>query len=758
MKITLPEDIVRDMQQGHGGWVDDMRQALNELGTLLRFDDDGDAVVKFNNGKQFIYNPVVLEKVASAPVSAAKTTRSVTLRLGDLIRIEGDERRVKQLQEGHGGYNSEMKTCLGKVAYVRAITPNGCIRAKSGPRSWTWNQLCVKALSESELEALKAKNQADRTFLINDIVWIDSNLARVRRLQDGHGEWVDSMKESIGKYGYVKRVLDDGDLRVKVLGSTWTFNPDSVKKVVPARDSNSSLQRQPSQVDAGALLLRLLAALADDSSSTMSTLDAVKAGNVARLRQLKAENKLDVNEKHDGHALIEIACVLGQFQVVEWLIDEKCDIHVRDSDGDQAIHEAALYGHPNIVRYLIRKGADANSRNKRLMTPLHWAANKGSLMVVQVLVENGADVNAQDEQGDTALHDAINKDSPEIAKYLLQKNASLTLVNKRGFNPIQWMALKDRHQILQHTLDTREDAMEQINTPKEDGFTALHLAALNNNVQTMRTLCECEATQLNCASNSGQTPLHLATINRARDALEVLLETEGVDVNFADGDGDTPLHEAVRLFTLGQLSGFQEIIASAIGIATPDVTHPEEYAELAKLLVRHGANINAENNSQTTPVGLCLDSDMADALRMCADEYSKKIASMPPRQVSAEPSDPSKASNSFSRLASVPEASDNTSSNNYSTTYTEPGKNTETKRPPHGTSRKESDTEILRVQKELVEMRKRITCSICMDSPFQVVFQCGHGTCQECGARITECHICRTKIINRTVVHGLGFQ
>ena len=38
------------------------------------------------------------------------------------------------------------------------------------------------------------------------------------------------------------------------------------------------------------------------------------------------------------------------------------------------------------------------------------------------------------------------------------------------------------------------------------------------------------------------------------------------------------------------------------------------------------------------------------------------------------------------------------------------------------------------------------TCSLCMDRPKALVFNCGHQTCTECSAGHTECPFCRAPI------------
>ncbi|EUB57325.1 Baculoviral IAP repeat-containing protein 7 [Echinococcus granulosus] len=60
-------------------------------------------------------------------------------------------------------------------------------------------------------------------------------------------------------------------------------------------------------------------------------------------------------------------------------------------------------------------------------------------------------------------------------------------------------------------------------------------------------------------------------------------------------------------------------------------------------------------------------------------------------------------------------------------------------------------TQFFRLQ-EVQEMlqrwrREEVKCRVCMDRPVKCVFvPCGHLSCEECGLRLTHCHICRKAI------------
>jgi len=44
-------------------------------------------------------------------------------------------------------------------------------------------------------------------------------------------------------------------------------------------------------------------------------------------------------------------------------------------------------------------------------------------------------------------------------------------------------------------------------------------------------------------------------------------------------------------------------------------------------------------------------------------------------------------------------------------------------------------------------------CQICLSRPRIIAFQCGHRTCENCSARIHNCHICRTQIYQRIRIY-----
>lgn len=77
---------------------------------------------------------------------------------------------------------------------------------------------------------------------------------------------------------------------------------------------------------------------------------------------------------------------------------------------------------------------------------------------------------------------------------------------------------------------------------KDDGYTALHLAALNNHVDIADLLINMGKANLDRQNVNLQTALHLA-VERQHVQIVKLLVRKGANLNIPDKDGDTPLHE-----------------------------------------------------------------------------------------------------------------------------------------------------------------------------------------------------------------------
>ncbi len=72
-----------------------------------------------------------------------------------------------------------------------------------------------------------------------------------------------------------------------------------------------------------------------------------------------------------------------------------------------------------------------------------------------------------------------------------------------------------------------------IDEKKDDGYTALHLASLNNHIEVADILIDVGAADMNIANVNSQTALHLA-VERQHTAVVRLLIRHGCQLNILD--------------------------------------------------------------------------------------------------------------------------------------------------------------------------------------------------------------------------------
>eukprot|EP00850_Spirogloea_muscicola_P003848 SM000016S01836 [mRNA] locus=s16:95839:97779:+ [translate_table: standard] len=149
-----------------------------------------------------------------------------------------------------------------------------------------------------------------------------------------------------------------------------------------------------------------------------------------------------------------------------------------------------------------------------------------------------------------------------------------------------------------------------VDTPADDGDTALHLACLYSHPACVQTLLAAGASP-QATDEDGSTPLHDAAASGCSVAVGMLLsavasEQQQALLKAADADGDTPLHNAAR----------------------------GGHADVVTQLLEAGSSPLAENNSSKTP-GELADPDteafsLLEKAAAVARHTAQRPASLPP--------------------------------------------------------------------------------------------------------------------------------
>ncbi|XP_076440202.1 E3 ubiquitin-protein ligase MIB1-like [Babylonia areolata] len=549
------------------------------------------------------------------------------LAIGDQVNVDLDLEIVQSLQHGHGGWTDGMFECLGTTGTVVGIDEDHDIVVSypSGNR-WTFNPaVLTKVNTGSSASSGQNETSSVTQFAVGDLVQICSDTERIKVLQRGHGEWAEAMMPTLGKIGRVQQIYHDSDLKVEVCGTSWTYNPSAVTKVASADGAAIGCS-------SGERLSALLKKLFETHVSGDVNEELVKAaanGDGSKVDEILQRPESDVNGVFAGHTALQAASQNGHIEVIKVLIKHSVNMEVEDKDGDRAVHHAAFGDEPAVIEMLHRGGADLNARNKRRQTPLHIGVNKGHIGVVRALLDLGSHPSLQDSEGDTALHDAISKKRDDMIALLLEHSADITITNNNGFNALHHAALRGNPSAMRILL-SKLPRPWIVDEKKDDGYTALHLASLNNHVEVAELLVHQGKANMDIQNVNLQTPLHLA-VERQHTQIVRLLVREGCNLNIADKDGDTALHEALRHHTLSQLrqlQDMQDVGKLLMGLGTPGADKKSS-ASIACFLAANGADLNLKNKKGQTPLDLCPDPNLCKALAKCHKERNSPSMQAP---------------------------------------------------------------------------------------------------------------------------------
>jgi ankyrin repeat protein len=291
-----------------------------------------------------------------------------------------------------------------------------------------------------------------------------------------------------------------------------------------------------------------------------------------------------------------------------------------NEDKETALHLAAKEGNPEIVELVVtemkRKGIGLDKPDNSGRTALSTAAELGHLATVEKLVNAGASLQAKDPDGETAFHRAAVFGHIPVVEFLLTKMKEQRIGvdtpdddGKTALHcAIEWTA---GPAMVRKLLDEGADPRART----DSGDTPLHLAASVENpedipaasvgnpdvdmpdvdmphVEVVRILLNAEGINVNAKDNEEKTPLHRAAMSN-NDRIVALLLDKGAALFAVDKDGSTPLHLAADEGTLAAADTLLDVIAD-----------------------REPGRIDAPDHRNRTPLGRAAENGHADIVEL----------------------------------------------------------------------------------------------------------------------------------------------
>lgn len=358
----------------------------------------------------------------------------------------------------------------------------------------------------------------------------------------------------------------------------------------------------------------------------MSPLDwAAIYNNISLIRAL-IKNGMSPNTTNQNRTTpLMRAAGLGNNQAIKILLEKGADIQAKDKNGNTALTWAVLeHDFPKTIKLLLQHGAKVDEKNHDGITPLMWAAALGLKKSVKLLLEQKADPNLLDNKGRSAFAWAVRNGHTDIAYLLLDSGnkgrrkhvtyipemlyfnlpekfeyhgKKLELekaINYMGDTPLLLAITTDNLPLVKEIIR----AGANVNTADPDGVTPLMWASIYQSLEITKLLLQAGA-DVNLQSPRGNSALMLAASFNNKEIVEELLKHKA-DVNLKNKFGETALFRASTLKF--QLDFAQDQAEEGTNPDPLPQNAAQKHAEIAKLLIQHGANVNETNNENKTPL------------------------------------------------------------------------------------------------------------------------------------------------------------
>lgn len=321
------------------------------------------------------------------------------------------------------------------------------------------------------------------------------------------------------------------------------------------------------------------------------------------------------------------------------------------------LHRAAMKNNKKPVKRCIRLGAAINARSSDGMTALHHAARHVNEDIVRYLLKSSVDLNIRSKPGNyTALHIAVNQYSSSLLRMLLRYSLNGnnwtrhiefidTKASMNGRTALHMAAVKDNifaiRLLLDHgaTIDIKDKenalpvdhASGQVKHILRLAKSLFESAELGHDQQVSQSLEE-ERTIVNARmGQKGWTLLHCAVFHNKLNILQAALQYNNVHADFYDSDGNSPLHLACMLdradivnYLLEHVDCDEQFYRLTDGFGRTAL-HKVVSVRVARILMSFGAVFDAKDVEGKTPRDRATNEDVKQLLSLANSlfEYMK---------------------------------------------------------------------------------------------------------------------------------------
>ncbi|MDG5492998.1 ankyrin repeat domain-containing protein [Psychroserpens sp. SPM9] len=254
---------------------------------------------------------------------------------------------------------------------------------------------------------------------------------------------------------------------------------------------------------------------------------------VAKTGNIKLMNTLRDNGVKGNHQAFLFAAYgtrgkTNGVEVYKYLETVGLDPNISNGEGISPLHIVASRSKDlELINYLIDRGLDVSTKDFNGNTAVMNAASRNTIDVVKIMVANLKPINTTNKKGQSALSLAVQNNTSDVVAFLLDKGYDTKIVDAEGNNLAYYLiqSYSDRTKSeFSKKLELLKANHVDVSAVQKSGNTWFHLAVEKQSMAILNLALQMNQ-DINAKNNEGYTALHLAAMKAKDDTvLKFLLE------------------------------------------------------------------------------------------------------------------------------------------------------------------------------------------------------------------------------------------
>lgn len=187
---------------------------------------------------------------------------------------------------------------------------------------------------------------------------------------------------------------------------------------------------------------------------------------------------------------------------------------------------------------LMGKGVKCRMNDKLLKE-----AKRGDAEGIQIALRAGANPSVKDVYGFTPLCYTCMNDHMDATRLLVEFKANINQKSRFGNTPLIYSASSGRVRMMRFLMSDEHNPRVQLNHANSKGLTALHVATIKNQLESMMVLTSTPKIDVDVHDNEGWTPLMYACRDGKMGCVKLLIN-RGCNINLINNKGEKPIDMA----------------------------------------------------------------------------------------------------------------------------------------------------------------------------------------------------------------------